>query len=96
MVGTIPCVLIDRYLGPIYVLPKYHRQGIASALIQHQIERYPNDVMYLDARIGIYKTYEKQGFEIVEGGKFYRMVRWPAGKRPEGFKAIDGRTGRTA
>ena len=50
--------------------------------------------MYLDARIGIYKTYEKKGFEIVEGGKFYRMVRWPAGQRPDGFKAIDGVTGR--
>jgi ribosomal protein S18 acetylase RimI-like enzyme len=68
-------------LASLAVYPKYRRQGIARALIEHLLADAPRPV-YLTCRSGLGVLYEKFGFRILgedEMPPYYRRLQHLAG-----------------
>ena len=68
-------------LASLAVLPAYRHQGIARALIEHQLADAPRPV-YLTCRSGLGKLYEKFGFRALEADetpRYYQRLQRLAG-----------------
>ena len=70
------------YLMTIGVLPTYQKLGIATKLINHIIEKYPNtEEIYLHVSVenfGALEFYQKIGFEKIElAEKYYKSLLNP-------------------
>jgi N-acetylglutamate synthase-like GNAT family acetyltransferase len=68
-------------LASLAVLPAYRHQGIARALIEHQLADAPRPV-YLTCRSSLGKLYEKFGFRALEADetpRYYQRLQRLAG-----------------
>lgn len=61
-------------LASLAVFPAYRHQGIARALIEHQLADAPRPV-YLTCRSGLGKLYEKFGFRVLEADETPRYYQ---------------------
>jgi predicted N-acetyltransferase YhbS len=71
--------------GPLSVLPKYHRQGIGSALVRHSLEKAREMGHGAVLIVGVPEYYPKLGFKRA---REYGLVL-PDGTAPDAFMAYE-------
>jgi GNAT superfamily N-acetyltransferase len=59
------------WVAMVLVLPTYRRRGIATALMEQILEKYPDRLIRLDATAGGARVYEQLGFKSVD-----HLTRW--------------------